>query len=141
MDFNFQSINGEDEILSSGYGWHEEQEEVSNTESDSEAGPKPYPTEWNTGESTVYKDTFERYSGVKYIGLDDGGQVRNETDISNGVLLEESRLMPEFTIELNDEPRYLLCILIRLKALNPLKEIFLIQVLITGQPILQKMLL
>ena len=41
MDFNFQSINGEDEILSSGYGWHEEQEEVSNTESDSEAGPKP----------------------------------------------------------------------------------------------------
>lgn len=108
MDFNFQSINGEDEILSSGYGWHEEQEEVSNTESDSEAGPKPYPTEWNTGESTVYKDTFERYSGVKYIGLDDGGQVRNETDISNGVLLEESRLMPEFTIELNDEPQVLI---------------------------------
>lgn len=108
MDFNFQSINGEDEILSSGYGWQEEQDVTKKNESTSEAGPKPYPTEWDTGEGTVYKSTFERYSGEKYIGLDEGGQVRNETDVSNGVLLEESREMPEFKIELNDEPQVLI---------------------------------
>ncbi len=34
--------------------------------------------------------------------------MRNETDISNGKLLEESRLLPEFTIEKNGEPQVLI---------------------------------
>lgn len=107
-DFNFQSILGEEDIISSGYGWKEETQEKEAAQANAEAGPKPYPTEWNTGEGTVYKYTFERYSGEKYIGLDNGGQVRNETDVSNGVLLEESRNLPEFKIELNDEPQVLI---------------------------------
>ena len=59
-------------------------------------------------ENTVYESSFGNYSGSKYISLDDGGQVRNETDISNGVLLEESRLEPDFKIELNSEPQVLI---------------------------------
>lgn len=108
-DFNFQSILGEEDIISSGYGWSEEEmNEDSAVDAGGEIGPKPYPSKWNTGDGSVYKYTFERYSGEKYIGLEGGGQVRNETDISNAALLEESKNLPDFQIELNDKPQVLI---------------------------------
>lgn len=108
-DFNFQSILGEEDIISSGYGWSEEEmNEDSAVDASGEIGPKPYPSKWNTGDGSVYKYTFERYSGEKYIGLEGGGQVRNETDISNAALLEESKNLPDFQIELNDKPQVLI---------------------------------
>lgn len=73
-----------------------------------DVGPKPYPENWNEGESTVYPYTFERYSGNKFIGLENGGQVMNETDVSNGSLIEESNKMPEFEIELDGSPQVLI---------------------------------
>lgn len=108
-DFNFQSILGEEDIISSGYGWSEEEmNEDSAVDANGEIGSKPYPSKWNTGDGSVYKYTFERYSGEKYIGLEGGGQVRNETDISNAALLEESKNLPDFQIELNDKPQVLI---------------------------------
>ena len=72
-------------------------------------GPKPYPAEWNEDEeTTVYPYTFERYSGEKFFALDNGGQVMNETDISNGVLLEESRQLPDFKISMDGSPQVLI---------------------------------
>lgn len=108
--FNIQSFQGEEEVISEGFGWSAEIPENDDTEdSTADAGAKPYPDEWNVSEeNTVYTSSFGRYSGSKYFSLDNGGQVRNETDISNGVLLEESRLEPEFKIELNGEPQVLI---------------------------------
>ena len=92
-EFNIQSLLGEEEIISEGFGWQEESDsnkaESADAEISGEKGPKPYPEKWDISE-------------------EDGGQVRNETDISNGVLLEESRLEPDFKIELNSEPQVLI---------------------------------
>lgn len=112
-EFNIQSLLGEEEIISEGFGWQEESDsnkaESADAEISGEKGPKPYPEKWDISEeNTVYESSFGNYSGSKYISLDDGGQVRNETDISNGVLLEESRLEPDFKIELNSEPQVLI---------------------------------
>lgn len=72
------------------------------------SGPKPYPESWKEGSGTVYPYTFERYSGSKFIALEHGGQVMNETDISNGTLIEESGKMPDFKIELDGTPQVLI---------------------------------
>ncbi|MGN0614396.1 MAG: stage II sporulation protein P, partial [Porcipelethomonas sp.] len=71
-------------------------------------GPKPYPEEWNIEDCTVTPETFGRYTGEKYIGLENGGQVRNETDISNAQLIEESSKLPEFKISLDGSPQVLI---------------------------------
>lgn len=106
--FNIQSFQGEEEVISEGFGWSAENED-DNEDNTADAGAKPYPDQWSISEEyTVYTSSFGRYSGSKYFSLDGGGQVRNETDVSNGVLLEESRLEPEFKIELNGEPQVLI---------------------------------
>lgn len=107
---SFEDENDE-EIISEGFGWDiqtfEEGEEEDVSEVDKRA--KPYPEKWNESEDhTVYTGSFGRYSGSKYFSLEEGGQVRNETELSNGVLIEESALMPEFEIELGDEPQVLI---------------------------------
>ena len=72
-------------------------------------GPKPYPSEWKEdSETTVYPYTFERYSGEKFFALANGGQVMNETDISNGILLEESKALPDFSISMDGSPQVLI---------------------------------
>ena len=107
--FNIQSFQGEEEVISEGFGWSAEVSENDDEDNTADEGAKPYPDEWNISEeNTIYASSFGRYSGSKYFSLDGGGQVRNETDISNGVLLEESRLEPEFKIELNGEPQVLI---------------------------------
>ncbi len=71
-------------------------------------GPKPYPQKWDVGEGTVSQTTFERYTGDKYIGLKNGGQVKNETDVLNSVLIEESRKEPDFKIAFDGTPQVLI---------------------------------
>ena len=79
------------------------------SESSSDKGPKPYPAEWDEDEDTdVYPYTFERYSGEKFFALENGGQVMNETDISNGVLLKESKELPDFRISMDGSPQVLI---------------------------------
>lgn len=111
----FFALTDEEEVISEGFGWQAEvqetqsSEETSDEEKDFDAGAKPYPEKWNVSEeNTVYTSSFGRYSGSKYFSLDGGGQVRNETDVSNEELMEESRLEPDFKIELNDEPQVLI---------------------------------
>lgn len=83
--------------------------EENSTRVSSDKGPKPYPEKWKEQENcTVYPYTFERYSGSKYIGLDGGGQVMNETDIKNSVLIEESKKSPDFTISTDGSPQVLI---------------------------------
>lgn len=109
--FNIQSFMGEDEILSEGFGWNAKAVEnaAADDDDDVDKGAKPYPEEWNVSEeNTVYASSFGRYSGTKFFSLDDGGQVRNETDISNGVLMDEGRLKPEFKIDLDGDPQVLI---------------------------------
>ena len=94
-----------EDIISEGYGWTAEVEE----KDDSDKGAKPYPEKWKVSEkNTVYKNTFEHYSGFRFFSLETKGQVKNLTDISNGTLLKESKLLPEFTIEKNGEPEVLI---------------------------------
>lgn len=72
-----------------------------------DAGPKPYPTEWNEG-GNVVRTTYGLYSGTSFFDLPDGGQVNNKTEISNDVLIKESRCLPNFTITDTDEPQVLI---------------------------------
>ncbi len=107
--FNVENFQCEEEVISEGFGWNEETSADEDEPDDSDAGPKPYPQEWNVSEeNTVYTSSFGRYSGSKFFSLENGGQVRNETDLSNGVLMEESQLKPDFTIELDGTPQVLI---------------------------------
>lgn len=111
MGFNADIIADDNDCISEGFGWEEEAKDAEaeqNKERSSDPGAKPYPENWTEDDGSIYRTTYERYSGDKFFGLDGGGQVRNETDISNGKLLEESRLLPEFTIEKNGEPQVLI---------------------------------
>ena len=45
--------------------------------------------------------TYGYMKGEAYIDLDIAGQVRNVTSVSNKQVLEESRLLPDFTVEKN----------------------------------------
>lgn len=107
-DYDYFDIFGGEEIKRDNEKKEEEQIEEEAIAVSSDAGPKPYPENWKEGEGTVYPYTFERYSGNKFIALENGGQVMNETDISNGTLLEESGKMPEFNIELDGTPQVLI---------------------------------
>lgn len=106
----------EDIIISEGYGYAEESESFSENNSDelpiykivsSNAGAKPYPTEWTEGGSII-RTTYGHYDGTTFFDLDNGGQVNNKTSVSNETLKEESRLLPEFKIEDTDEPQVLI---------------------------------
>ncbi len=72
------------------------------------AGEKPYPEQWDLSGGTVNRTTFGYYSGNRFFDLDDAGQVKNATDWSNDVLLEESRKAPAFSIEANGIPEVLI---------------------------------
>lgn len=74
----------------------------------SDPGPKPYPTEWNEGDGVVSPTAFERYTGDKYIGLQNGGQVKNETSVLNSLLIAESKEKPDFRISFDGTPQVLI---------------------------------
>lgn len=71
-------------------------------------GPKPYPEKWSNEDGIVSQTTFEKNIGEKYIGLQKGGQVKNETDVLNSVLIEESKKEPDFKISLDGSPQVLI---------------------------------
>lgn len=75
----------------------------------SDPGAKPYPAEdqWQTG-GEIIRTTYTPYSGTTFFDLDNGGQVNNKTDISNDVLLKESRMPADFTIESTSQPQVLI---------------------------------
>lgn len=104
-------------ILSEGYGFSADDELpdtgvrlVSPLDMVAEdAGPKPYPAEgqWTEGGSVV-RTTYGLYSGTTFFDLPNGGQVNNKTELSNDVLIKESRCLPNFTITDTDEPQVLI---------------------------------
>lgn len=76
---------------------------------DNTGGEKPYPTEWNISDQTeIIRTTFGEYSGTKFLSLPDAGQVCNDTDLANSVLLEEASMSPAFKISVNDQPQVLI---------------------------------
>lgn len=101
-------------VLSEGLGWNfdefdaededDEQVEYDNTD----VGEKPYPENLDNPTGTVTQTTYGLYSGTQFFNLDKAGQVRNSTHVTNQVLLNQSRQLPEFTIDLNGEPQVLI---------------------------------
>lgn len=106
----------EDIIISEGYGYIEESEDMNEMQSDKlpiykivspNPGEKPYPTEWTEG-GDIIRTTYGHYDGTTFFDLDNGGQVNNKTSVDNNTLKEESRLLPDFRIEDTDEPQVLI---------------------------------
>ncbi len=104
-DYDFFGISEDFEFRNSESPEESEPEAVSVS---ADPGAKPYPEEWNEGSGQVTAETFERYTGDKYIGLEKGGQVKNETSVLNSALIEESHLKPEFTISKDGTPQVLI---------------------------------
>lgn len=96
-----------DYFPSEGFGWIDENI-VSETDKADDGGAEPYPTQWNTGTGQVVQTTYGKYSGTQYFDLDKAGQVKNLTDIPSRDLLSQSRMRPEFKIELNSQPQVLI---------------------------------
>lgn len=72
-------------------------------------GELPYPFTQETRSGTIQEKTYGNYSGNQYINLDRAGLVRNCTSVSNLVLDEEGRKLPEFKIETGtSEPQVLI---------------------------------
>lgn len=73
-----------------------------------DAGPKPYPESLENHDGTITSMTYGYMKGDAYVDLDIAGQVRNVTSVSGEKVLEESRLLPDFTVEKNSEPQVLI---------------------------------
>ncbi len=73
-----------------------------------DAGPKPYPESLENRDGTITFMTYGHMNGEAYVDLDIAGQVRNVTSVSGKKVLEESRLLPDFTVEKNGEPQVLI---------------------------------
>ncbi|MBQ5319625.1 MAG: stage II sporulation protein P [Oscillospiraceae bacterium] len=71
------------------------------------AGPKPYPESLENNDGAISAISYGVINGDNYINLDNG-QVRNVTSVSNEDLIAESKLAPDFEIELNGEPQILI---------------------------------
>lgn len=111
----FTELPDESVMLSEGYGIEDENgsRELLRLPSpqdmtSADAGAKPYPTHWETGEGEIVRTTYGRYSSSAFFDLDGGGQVNNKTDIPNEDLIRESACLPNFTVEDTDEPLVLL---------------------------------
>lgn len=113
---SLEIMDGFDEtaVLSEGFGWDfdefdAEDEDDEQVEYDStDVGEKPYPENLDNPTGTVTQTTYGLYSGTQFFNLDKAGQVRNSTHVTNQVLLNQSRQLPEFTIDLNGEPQVLI---------------------------------
>lgn len=68
----------------------------------------PYPKTMENRSGVIKQVNFTKYSGAQYIQLGKAGQVRNCTSISNDVLINESKKLPEFKIQTNGEPQVLI---------------------------------
>ena len=68
----------------------------------------PYPSSIEEKSGVIQRMSFSNYSGAQYINLERGGQVRNCTSVSNDILTNESKKLPEFKIQTNAEPQVLI---------------------------------
>ena len=69
----------------------------------------PYPDDLNDNDGAIEEYHYGEYNGVQYINLDNGGQVRNCTSLSNDLLYEESKKDFDFTIDPDsDQPQVLI---------------------------------
>ena len=73
-----------------------------------DAGPKPYPTQWNLSGGMVERMSYGSFSGTQYFDLEQHGQVRNLSSLSNSRLYEESQKPPAFTIDSNSAVQVLI---------------------------------
>ncbi len=95
--------------VSHGFGVHAEAELTEIIEEETvDPGPKPYPEEWDTSGGSIHRITYIPYQGEQYFSLKKGGQVYNQTSITNEALYAESLLYPEFSIAMNGEPQVLI---------------------------------
>lgn len=85
-----------------------ENEELVVPEREGDPGPEPYPDSLESRDGKIQNICYEYMTGGSYIDLEKAGQVRNNTDISNDYLYEESLKLPDFKIELNGEPQVLI---------------------------------
>ena len=69
----------------------------------------PYPTKLENHDGVIENFTYGYYTDEQYFDLDDGGQVRNCTDVSNEELYEQSKKDIDFAVDANsDEPQILI---------------------------------
>lgn len=69
----------------------------------------PYPDDLNDNDGPIEEYHYGVYKGTQYINLDDGGQVRNCTELSNDLLYSESKKECDFTIDPDsDQPQILI---------------------------------
>lgn len=69
----------------------------------------PYPESLENNDGPIIEYTYERYTDKQYFDLDNGGQVRNCTDISNSELYTASGEGMPFELDKNsDEPQILI---------------------------------
>ncbi len=73
-----------------------------------EAGACPYPEDIENNDGAIQVMSYYSSLGTQFINLDNGGQIRNVTSLSNADILKESRLLPQFKIEYNSEPQVLI---------------------------------
>lgn len=104
------------DIISNGLGWNYSLNDTSDfnffdEKFNKNAGEKPYPNlDTLTNHSgEVVQTIFNNYSGNQYVTLSSGALVKNVTSVSNNVLANESKNLPDFTIDLNsNEPQVLI---------------------------------
>lgn len=69
----------------------------------------PYPEKLDSRDGVIENYTYGHYDGQQYFDLDNGGQVRNCTSLSNAELYEESKKSVEFQLDKNsDKPQILI---------------------------------
>ena len=56
----------------------------------------------------IVKTTFRPNGGVNFLNLDLAGQIRNETELDNDTVTNESRKLPNIKLEMNGEPEVLI---------------------------------
>ena len=79
------------------------------TPSDEILNAIPYPSDIEDKDGVIQTFHYGRYTGESYIDLQNGGQARNCTSVSNDELINASGELPDFEIELDsDEPQVLI---------------------------------
>ena len=69
----------------------------------------PYPENLDDNDGAIEEYHYGEYNGEQYINLDNGGQIRNCTSLSNDLLYEESQKDFNFTLDPDsDEPQILI---------------------------------
>lgn len=69
----------------------------------------PYPENLTDHDGVIEEYHYDKYDGTQYINLDNGGQIRNCTDLSNDLVYSESKKDFDFEIDTkSDQPQILI---------------------------------